>query len=83
MTTKGQFNDTRVTHQIIPTNFTCSMISRVRLKGPCSYVRSMFLSAQSNFNYCRSVINKTYLDKYKTQKMYAKIRVAVGVYFSI
>jgi len=56
MTTNGQLNDTRGYH-ITPTNSTCNMISCFRLKAPCSSVRGKtFLSAQSNFNYCRKVL---------------------------
>jgi len=37
----------------------CSMIYCFRLKGPCSTVRgkNIFLSAQSNFNYCQKVLS--------------------------
>jgi len=31
----------------------------------------------------KSVINEKYFDKYRNKKMYAKIRVALGVCFSI
>jgi len=70
MTTNGQLNDTRGYH-IKSTNSTCNMISGFRLKGPCSTVRgkNMFLSAQSNFNYCRKVLSvKTILINIKTKK---------------
>ena len=47
MTTNGQLNNTCV-YQIIATDFTCSMISGFRLKGPWSFVRGnkhVFVSA--------------------------------------
>jgi len=44
-------------------------------------LQNIFLSAQSNFNYCRKVKKKEkYFDKYKNKKLYAKIRVRLLQY---
>jgi len=45
MTTNEPSNDTRG-YQILPTNFTCSMISGFGLKGQCSPVRGKTMCYQ-------------------------------------
>ena len=61
------------------------MISCFRLKGPCSSVCGKKLICQHSqiIIIVKSVIHEKYFDKYKNKKMYAKIRVALGVCFSI
>ena len=77
LTTNGQLNDTRGYH-IKPINSTCNMISWFSLKGPCLFVRSQILIIVE-----KCYQRKKYFDKYKNKNIYVKIRVALGVCFSI
>ena len=70
MTTNEQLNDTHGYH-IKPTNSTGITISCFGLKALCLSVggKTFFLSAQSNFNYCRKVLSmKNILINIKNKK---------------
>jgi len=54
------------------------MISWFSLKGPCLFVRSQILIIVE-----KCYQRKKYFDKYKNKNIYVKIRVALGVCFSI